>query len=226
MTANVSVINISGTFSLIYELIRMWYRPSMEPGSLPQLSITSRERIEILLEEYRALNVLLVFRLTAMDRRLPVSAAIFAGTVATVGALPNDSKIAFLLATPLAVLWMIRTTVQHACAKEDHLRRIDEIERLVNLIAGQDLLAFQSRHPNRGTVPAGRSGQSTVLATAASGLVLLGICVFLFIQSVGEFPVWPYLIYATGVGIDVALHPILLGRYRYRKATGDIITST
>ena len=183
------------------------------------MCITDRDRIEILLEEYRSLNTLLIFRLTAMDRRLPVSAGVFAATMASVAALPQDSRLAILLAMPLALLWLVRTTVQHARAKEDHLRRIDEIERMVNVLAREDLLVFQSRHPNRCLVPSGRTGKSTVLGVGVSGLVMLGLCAFLFLRDGIDFPTWIYFAYVAGVGLDLVWIFMVLDRYRYRKAT-------
>lgn len=187
-------------------------------SSKADTSITDRDRIEILLEEYRSLNTLLVFRLTAMDRRLPVSVGVFAATIASVAALPKDTRLAILLALPLALLWLVRTTVQHARAKEDHLRRIDEIERMVNVLARAELLVFQSRHPNQCLVPSGRTGKATVQGVGVSGLVMLGLCAFLFLRNGSDFPTWMYLAYVVGVGLDVVWIFMDLRRYRYRKA--------
>jgi len=126
-----------------------------------QEPLDRREQIEILLEEYRSLNSLLLFRLAAMDRRLPVSVGIIAAAIASMVAVPVDSQTALLFVIPPALFWLVRSTVQHARAKEDHLRRIAEIERTINSIAGEELLIFQSRHPNRSRVASGRTGNIT-----------------------------------------------------------------
>ena len=192
------------------------------------LNIDKRAQIDILLVEYRSLNKLLLFRLAAMDRRLPVSVGFFALTAATVLAIPQDLRIAILLVTPLGVFWFVRTTAQHARAKEDHLRRIDEIERMVNSLVGIDLLVFQSRHPNRRTSTSGRTGQVTVTATSCSGLFMLFFCVVLFLREVSFFPVVLYLAYVAGVAFDVAYCSWRLLRYRYQKdpaSPPDIVVS-
>ena len=175
------------------------------------------EQIEILLEEYRTLNSLLLFRLSAMDRRLPVSVAFVAAAVASMSALPPDAQIAALLLTPVSLLWLVRSTVQHARAKEDHLRRIDEIERAVNSLAGATLLAFQSQHPSRRDVPSGRTGGVTVFAVTSGCTAMLGLCLFRLLNSPGPVPPWLYVAYVCGVALDVVMSQAGLSRYRYQK---------
>ncbi len=179
--------------------------------------ISPHGQIQILLEEYRSLNALLLFRLTALDRRLPASVGFMAVTVAATLSLPVESRVAVLILTPSGVLWMARTTNQHAKAKEDHLRRIAEIERDVNELAGVELLVFQNRHPNRAKSVAGRSGAATVVATAAGAILLLTLCLLLFGTESGPFPYSLYAAYVALVGFDVVLGPIRLSQYRYEK---------
>jgi len=176
-----------------------------------------RDRIDILLEEYRSLNALLLFRLTAMDRRLPMSVGFMGAAIAALLALPPDSRAAVLIVTPPAVLWLVRTTIQHARAKEDHLRRIDEIERAVNSLAGMELLVFQSRHPNRGEVPAGRTGNAAVVATCSGAFGMLMLCLFLSFRDTTPLPRWIYLAYVAAIAADVVAGPIALSRYRYKR---------
>lgn len=128
------------------------------------------ERIQILLEEYRSLNSLLLFRLAAMDRRLPVSVGIITAAMASILVVPAESRMALLLVTPPALFWLVRSTAQHARAKEDHLRRIDEVERAINSIAGEELLVFQSHRPIGSRVAAGRTGSITVVAVSSGRL--------------------------------------------------------
>ena len=124
----------------------------MPQPSLRPCPLTARDQIDILLEEYRALNALLVFRLSAMDRRLPVAGGIIAVLLGTLGALPWEMQWMLLLGLPIALVWLMRTMLGHARAKEDHLRRIDEIEHHINDLAGVELIVFQSRQgPGRPT---------------------------------------------------------------------------
>ncbi len=186
--------------------------------------LNRKDRIHVLLEEYRALYGLLTFRLTAMDRRLPVAGGTLAAVLGATTAMPPATKLAFLLGIPVALLWLLLSTVQHARSKEDHLRRIDEIERLVNRLAGEELLVFQSRHPNRRRTPAGRSGFGTVLAQLSMCWILLGSCCFLVFNSVGllepagEFAYHGYVAVTAG---RMLLTVVRLRRYRYRRPPAD-----
>lgn len=189
------------------------------PKQKRQALLSRRERIEILLEEYRSLNSLLLFRLAAMDRRLPVSIGLVVAAIASALAIPVDARIAVLLITPPTLFWLVRSTVQHARAKEDHLRRIDEIEQAINLIAGEDLLVFQSQHPNQARIAAGRTGGVTVIAVCTGALAMLAFCVFLFLSEPNAIPQWIYLAYVTVFAIDAIAAPFVLSRYRYRKPT-------
>jgi len=175
--------------------------------------LNSRDRIEILLEEYRALNALLLFRLSALDRRLPISSAFLAIVAASLSGLPEGIRLCVLAATPLLVVWQVRTTIQQAQAKEDHIRRIDEIERAVNALAGEDLLLFQSQHPNRRQV-SGRSGQATITATTSGGLLTLLLCVVLF-RGPSPLTVWIYLLYIVCAAVDLVMFRVRLSTYQY-----------
>lgn len=148
------------------------------PTSARDHAVTIETRIEILLEEYRALYSLLTFRLTAMDRRLPVIGGTLAGILGSTTAMPDSTRVAFLLGLPIALLLLFLSTVQHARSKEDHLRRIDEIERLVNGLVGEELLVFQSRHPNKARYTGGRTGFGSVLAILSTCLLMLAGCVY------------------------------------------------
>jgi len=186
---------------------------------LPDLpdSLSRLDRIQILLEEYRSLNSLLLFRLAAMDRRLPVSVGIITAAMAAILAVPAESQIALLFVIPPALCWLVRSTVQHARAKEDHLRRIDELERAINSIAGEELLVFQSRHPNQSRATAGRTGGITVVAVSSGAFAMLVFCVFVFLSQTSLIPPWLYVAYASVAAIDVIYAPIALSRYCYRR---------
>ncbi|WP_147870553.1 hypothetical protein [Stieleria maiorica] len=166
---------------------------------------------------------MLLFRLTALDRRLPLFAGLITASLATVLALPQNSQTIILLIVPAALLWLARTTVQHARAKEDHLRRIDEIERAINEIAGEHLLMFQSRHPSRGRTPAGRTGNSTVVATTFGTLFILLFSLFLFLETPRPVPDWIYVSYLVLVMLGVSIGPVRLSKYHYRKRPPELI---
>jgi len=195
-------------------------KPPQDAFRAGRSDVSLEMRIQVLLEEYRALYGLLTFRLTAMDRRLPAGGGTLGAILGATTAMPPDTKLAFLLGLPVALLWLLLSTVHHARSKEDHLRRIDEIERLVNRLSGEELLVFQSRHPNKRRTPAGRSGFGTVQAVLSTCWIMLAACCFL----VSRPPTLPdlyaiigYWLYAATLG-GAMLHAVIrLRRYRYRR---------
>lgn len=184
---------------------------------------SDRERIAILTEEYRALYQLLLFRLRAMDQRIPAAGGALGVVLGSVPALPPETQLLFLAGIPSCLSWIVATTLGHARSKEDHLRRIDEIERLVNRIAGEELMVFQSQHPNRRGVTAGRTGTAAMLAVGAACLTALTACIVLFHSRAlvdAEFG----LAYDAYVGVTAAylVHAVVaLHRYRYERPPGS-----
>ncbi|QDV85372.1 hypothetical protein [Planctomycetes bacterium TBK1r] len=152
-----------------------------------------------------------------MDRRLPVAVSFMAATIVAVLALPLELQLAVLITTPSAILWMGRTTVQHARAKEDNLRRISEIEQTINEIAGEELLLFQSRHPNRAETVGGRTGMSAVFATTLNSLLMLLVCVALFGGKHGLTAQILYFVFITAIALDLIMGAVQLNRYVYRR---------
>lgn len=102
------------------------------------------KRIDVLLEEYRALYALVQFRMTALDRRVPLAGSTLAFSLGGAFIAPLHVQIVVLVVLPLAVLWLVRTTINHARSFEDALRRIEQIEVRVNELASEELMAFQS----------------------------------------------------------------------------------
>jgi len=194
-------------------------QPPPEPyGS----TVNVETRIQILFEEYRALYSLLTFRLTAMDRRLPAIGGTLAGILCSIPAMPDETRLAFLLGLPLAVLWLFLTTVQHARSKEDHLRRIDEIERRLNELAGEELLVFQSRHPNKGRFPGGRTGFAAVLAILIACLIMLGACMYTAQTPrplLAKTGLDAYAAYLAACACIMLVATLRLSRYRYSRPT-------
>lgn len=174
-------------------------------------------QLRVVFEEYRALYTLLVFRLGTMEQRLPIIAAILSATLGGTSALPPQVQSLIFIALPPALIWFLRTTVGHARSKHDIKTRIDEIERHVNRVMGAELLAFQSRHPSRGRVTAGRSGRELVLSVYFAALALLAGCVALYSGMWPRFiAVELYILYAALCGIWMSHDLLQLGRYRPR----------
>lgn len=185
--------------------------------------LDARDLIRVLIEEYRALYGLLSFRLAAVDQRLPLVGGALMAVLGTVGSLPSAAQFSVLLAMPMALAWLLRLTVIHARSKEDVLRRIDEIERHVNQIAGEELLAFQSRHPSRARTISGRTGMGTVSSVLSFCLAgLLGCLALMVSQRPGDTRLLAgyaaYICIAAGDLVHVVLR---LRRYRYAKAPAD-----
>jgi hypothetical protein len=190
------------------------------PSSARDHAVTIETRIQILLEEYRALYSLLTFRLTAIDRRLPAIGGTLAAVLGSTTAMPDQTQRAFLLGLPVALLWLFLSTVQHARSKEDHVRRIDEIERLINRLAGEELLVFQSRHPNKARHPGGRTGFGSVFAVLTVCLIMLGFCWYsarIPPALLTGRDVFAYLAYLAAAAVVMLVAVVRLSRYRYRR---------
>lgn len=182
--------------------------------------LSTESRINVLLEEYRALYGLLTVRLDVLDRRIPAVGGMLAAILASATAMPDQTRIAFLLGIPAAFIGLVQSVCQHARSKEDHLRRIDEIERLVNQLAGEVLLVFQSQHPNRHRQPGGRSGFGAVLQILAAVLIMLGACgvvagmTDLLRESQGLLGYYGYLAATAAAAISAVFR---LRNYRYER---------
>jgi len=182
--------------------------------------LSDRDRLDLLIEEYRALYSLLLFRLSAMEQRIPLVGGLLATILGGIPLFPAEVRVPALLGVPLALLWLLNTTVNHGRSKEDLLRRIDEIERSVNNFAGEDLCVFQSQHPGQADAIGGRTGMGTNMIILTFCLLMLGGCDFLFRSqtvSNGRASAW----YTVYVGVMAVLHIADTWRlrfYRYRKS--------
>lgn len=177
------------------------------------------QRVDILLAEYRELYGLIVFRMTSLERRVPVAGATLAGFLGSVGVMPSETRLIFLLGLPLALVWFLRTTTNHARSFEDLLRRIHEIERELNECAGRTLIAFQSQHPSRGRAVGGRTGSESTQAVLVTCLIMLLACGYLFTATAGMPAVMVYL-YASYLAVTAAYliyHRVRLRNYRYQR---------
>lgn len=184
--------------------------------------------IAILIEEYRALYALVLYRLAALEQRIPLTAGALTTVLGCVVVLPAALQLGFLFALPFSILWLVTTTINHARSLEDALRRVEEIESAVNSLSGQHLLSFQSSHPSRGREVGGRTGKETVEAVLATAtLLLIGAAYLSQIDSVGMGPFkTSYLAYVAIIAAALLSMYIRLRRYRYRKqATGEVLPS-
>lgn len=185
--------------------------------------LDARDLIRVLIEEYRALYGLLSFRLAAVDQRLPLVGGALMAVLGSASTLPSTAQFGVLLAMPMALAWLLRLTVFHARSKEDVLRRIDEIERHVNQIAGEELLAFQSRHPSRARTISGRTGMGTVSSVLSFCLMgLLGCLALMVSQRPGDPRLLAgYAAYICIAAVDFVHVVLRLRLYRYTKAPAE-----
>ncbi len=120
-------------------------RPSCRSELLPIESSAA-----ILLEEYRALYTLALFRMSSLERRVPIGVGALAAFLASTLVLPPEGQLVLLVALPISLIWLLRTTIKHVRSFEHAIRRIEEIEVAINTLVGMPLLLFQSSHPSRG----------------------------------------------------------------------------
>lgn len=139
---------------------------------------------DIVLHEYEALYALIQLRLGALEKRAMLAWAALGAFITGLASLPPEYRLAIAVATPPALVWLFRTTVNHARSLEDAFRRVEAVERHINRLAGVTLLAFQSRHPSRGRAVGGRTGSESIFAVLTTAFIVLVFC--------GLF-VWPEL---------------------------------
>lgn len=182
--------------------------------------ITTRENVEIevLTEEYRAMYSLALFRLGALDRRVPVTAATLGAFLGSVAVLPGPSREIVLVGVPLAALWLVRATINHARSFEDALRRIECIEQRINRHLRAEVLGFQSRHPSRGHAVGGRTGRESISAVLVAAILLVAACWRVFERTVaaGAPEAWAYRLFVAAVVVYLGAVVVALRRYRYQ----------
>lgn len=184
--------------------------------------LSAQVQVDVLLAEYRAVYDLALFRLASLDRRVPLTGSALAASLGAVLVLPTMVQVFLLIALPLALVWFVRTTINHARSFEDALRRIEQIEKRVNALAGTELIRFQSRHPSRGKATGGRTSRETIAAALiASSLMLMGCCGVALL--IGLSPPVPVLIvcYCGYIGLYLLAVVARLRGYRYGGVLGD-----
>lgn len=172
----------------------------------------------LLLEEYRQVYALALFRLNALDQRVPIIGGTLAGVLAVIGASPQPVQAMLLIGLPLSLVWFLRTTVNHARSIEDAFRRIDEIERRINCRVDQPVLQFQSSHPSRGVHVGGRTGTETIEAVLTASALLLAGCLY-SLWAFAKPPATIFAAYSTYIAITACALlwiRLRLDRYRYQ----------
>lgn len=182
-------------------------------------SLGAKDQVDILIEEYRALYTLAVFRMASLDRRLPATSTAITAMIAGIPLVSPESGPFLLVGVPLALLWLVKNTINHARSLEDILRRIEELEHGVNRIAGKQLLYFQSCHPSRYKAVGGRTGRESVTTVLASCLFLLGTCLYVSLVSLrfAQFAQLLYGAYLFTVALVLIVLVIRHVQYRYRE---------
>ena len=183
-------------------------------------ALSPDRRLEVLFEEYRAVYALVSLRLSSLEGRAGLSAAAFTAFLTGFTGLDPDGQRALIVGLPIAMLWLLRTTIAHCRSFEDAVRRIEQIESRVNALAGETLLGFQSQHPSRSR-SGGRTGRESVAAVCLS---LLGICaggvVLAWRQEL--YTEFELVVFGGSIGVIViaaAVSIVGLKRYRYQTST-------
>ena len=156
------------------------------------------------------------FRMNSLDKRVPAAGAALVAFLGGVPAVPQSTAWLLLVVIPASLIWFLRTTVNHARSFEDAIRRIEEIERELNTLAGAVLLRFQSTHPSRGRAVGGRTGAETVLAVLLASFILLGASLVLAAAAL-ESPdaLTLYRAFVCSIALHHAWVTFRWARYRY-----------
>lgn len=162
---------------------------------------------------------LVEFRMNSLDRRVPIAGAALTATLASVSALPDETLMVVFIGLPMALIWFLRTTINHARSFEDVLRRIEHLEKEINALVGVEVVAFQSRHPSRGIEVGGRTGSETIGAVLVTVVTLLIGCgvMFLYMHETACWPALGYVGGITGALAYVVLLAMRLRRYEYKS---------
>ncbi|MCB1745465.1 MAG: hypothetical protein KDK91_34175 [Gammaproteobacteria bacterium] len=189
----------------------------MQYASPTPIAERENDEIKILTEEYRAMYSLALFRLGALDRRVPATAATLGAFLGSVAVLPGPSREIVLVGVPLAAIWLVRITINHARSFEDALRRIEWIEQRINLHLRAEVLGFQSRHPSRGHAVGGRTGRESISAVLAAAILLVTACwrVFERTLAAGAAEAWAYRLFVAVLVVYLGAVVVALRCYRY-----------
>lgn len=177
--------------------------------------------LDAALAEYHALYRLAEYRLVALDRRIPLICGMLTAFLSSVPVLPGSSQLLALIAIPVSLVWLMRTTINHARSFEDALRRIEHLEHAINARIGVDVMGFQSTHPSKGRTVGGRTGTESVLAVGIAAALLLVICGLMALRVAPLSPaVIGFCLIIDAVVIVLIARSLMVWRaYRYRNET-------
>ena len=162
-----------------------------------------------MLAEHHELYRLATFRMEALDGRVPLVGWTLAG-LAAIALAPLSVQWIGLVGIPLWLVWIARTTVNHARSLEDAFRRIEEIEREVAALVPGTPLRFQGFHPSRGTHIGGRTGEVTIQGVTYLSVALLIACVVMVATTPQPSPL---VAPAYGLFAAVACAGVLTARH-------------
>jgi hypothetical protein len=161
---------------------------------------------------------LLQFRLNAMDRRTPALTGLLAVLLGTLHVMEADVARALLIGVPIGLFAFVLTSTNHARSQEDLLRRIEELEMMINHRVGENLLGFQSSHPSRATTVGGRTATLWVRAIVLLCVAALLSCTYMFVRiGASSAATIGYLAYCTVVTLAILVQAARIERYRYAK---------
>lgn len=142
--------------------------------------------LDAALAEYHAVYGLAQYRLNALDRRIPLIGGLLTAFLGSVPVLPEPTQLLALIAVPISLIWLVRTTINHARSFEDALRRIEHQEHLINNRLGVDVMGFQRSHPSKGSTVGGRTGRESVIAVMIAAGSLLMVCWIMSTQVISD----------------------------------------
>lgn len=186
---------------------------SDEPQTPPVPLAARAEVVSTLLEEYRQLYMLVLYRLQVLDQRIPLAAAALTATLGGVVVVPASLQIALLVGIPISVVLLFQSTLNHARSLEDVLTRISQIESAVNERLGFTALVFQSTHPGRNEI-GGRTARETADAVLLAALLLIAWCAVLSIQLIADYSTW-YAAWCVITAVALLHGRHQLNRYHY-----------
>jgi hypothetical protein len=192
---------------------------SDEPQTSPVPLAARADLVSTMLEEYRQLYTLVLYRLQVLDQRIPLAAAALTATLGSVVVVPATLQIALLVGIPISVALLFQSTLSHARSLEDALSRIAEIEASVNGCLSRPTLLFQSTHPGRREVGS-RTARETADAVLLASLLIVTGCVW-FVRGVVSEPIslFAYDITAMLVAFSLIKGRTDLQRYRYLRSS-------
>jgi hypothetical protein len=175
--------------------------------------------LDAALAEYHAMYSLAEYRLVALDRRIPLIGGLLTAFLGSVPVLHETSQFLVLIVIPVSLVWLMRTTINHARSFEDALRRIEQLEHAINARVGVDAMGFQGTHPSKGSTVGGRTGTESVLAVGIASGLLLFVSGIMITQATALSLPEISVCFVIDAAVIVLIARALMGwrTYRYRQ---------